>query len=199
MNKVICGIAMSIDGFVAGPNLTEQKPFGDIPEDILHCWMFEEPEKHEAELHQLIAVAGAYIMGRNMFGPSGPNYEKVWKGWWGDTPPYHAPVFVLAHRAREPIPMEGGTTFYFVTEGIHVALERAREAAGDKPVAIAGGANVINQYLSARIIDELWLHISPCTIGQGSRLFESVPGLQMEPIQIGGTELVTHIKYRVLK
>jgi dihydrofolate reductase len=199
MSKVICGIAASIDGFVAGPNMTEEKPFGDMPEDILHRWMFEEPEKHQAEMHEISDAAGAYIMGRNMFGPRGESYDRTWKGWWGDDPVYHAPVFVLTHRARVPIPMEGGTTYYFVTEGIHAALEQAREAAGDKPVAIAGGANVVNQYLKARLIDELWLHIAPCTLRKGSRLFEDVPDLQMIPISVGGTELVTHIKYRIVK
>ena len=198
MSKVICGIATSIDGFVAGPNLTEENPLGDIPEGILHRWMFEEPEKHESELHALTA-AGAFIMGRNMFGPAGEAYDKTWKGWWGDNPPYHAPVFVLTHRAREPIPMEGGTTFYFVTDGIQAALEQATDVAGDNPVAIAGGANVVNQYLKARLIDELWLHIAPCTLGKGSRLFENVPGLRMEPISVGGTEMVTHVKYRIVK
>lgn len=199
MSKVICGISMSVDGFVAGVNLTEEKPFGDMPDGILHRWMFEEPEKHQAELNELNAVAGAYIMGRNMFGPSGEDYDKTWTGWWGDNPPYHAPVFVLTHRAREPIPMEGGTTFHFVSDGIQSALEQARAVAGDKPVAIAGGANVVNQYLRAGIVDEIWQHIVPCTIGQGSRLFENVPDLRMKPISLSGTDLVTHIKYRILK
>lgn len=199
MSKVICGIATSLDGFVAGPNMTEEKPFGDMPEDILHRWMFEEPEKHQAEMHEISGVSGAYIMGRNMFGPKGESYDKTWKGWWGDDPVYHAPVFVLTHRAREPIPMEGGTTYYFVTEGIHAALEQAREAAGNKPVAIAGGANVVNQYLKAGLLDELWLHIAPCVLGKGSRLFEDMPDLRMVPISLGGTELVSHIKYRIVK
>lgn len=198
MSKVIAGIAMSIDGFVAGPNQNEQKPFGDMEEDLLHHWMFDEPEQHKAELDELLA-AGAHIMGRNMYGPAGESYDKTWKGWWGDEPPYHAPVFVLTHRAREPIPMQGGTTFHFVTEGIHKALELARQAAGDQPVAIAGGADVINQYLAARLIDELWLHVAPVTVGRGARLFDNVPDLRMEPLSVSGTKLVTHIKYRILK
>ena len=198
MSKVICGISMSVDGFVAGAGQTEQQPFGDMPEDLLHHWMFDEPKKHRAELDSLLA-AGAFIMGRNMYGPAGESYDKTWKGWWGDDPPYHAPVFVLTHRAREPVPMEGGTTFHFVTEGIHAALEQARQAAGEKAVAIMGGANTLNQYLAAGLVDELWLHIAPVTVGQGARLFENVPNLRMEPISVGGTSLVTHIKYRVLK
>jgi dihydrofolate reductase len=139
MNKVICGISMSVDGFVAGPNMSEQKPFGDLPENvlrrgmsgapegILHRWMFKEPEKHKAELAELNSVAGAYIMGRNMYGPIGQKYDETWKGWWGDNPPFHVPVFVLTHKPRELIEMEGGTTFNFVTDGIKSALEQAQK------------------------------------------------------------------------
>jgi dihydrofolate reductase len=198
MSRVICGVSMSIDGFIAGLNQSEQKPFGDASEEFLHSWMFDEPEKHTAERDELTS-AGAYIMGRNMYGPIGDEYDKSWKGWWGDDPPYHAPVFVLTHRSRNPIPMEGGTTFNFVTTGIHDAMERAQQAAGDRPVSIAGGANIINQYLAARLIDEIWLHIAPGTIGSGSRVFDNVPDLRMEPMSVGGSKLVTHIKYRVLK
>ena len=196
--KVICGIAMSIDGYVAGNNMTEQAPFGDIPTQLLHKWMFDEPEKHEPEISSLLS-AGAYIMGRNMFGPSGETYDKTWKGWWGNNPPYHAPVFVLTHRERESIQMDGGTTFNFVTEGIEYALDQARKLADDKPIDITGGANVINQYLQAQLIDEIWLHIVPVTIGKGKKLFENVFNLNMEPINVSGNNLVTHIKYRIIK
>jgi dihydrofolate reductase len=199
MKKVICGISMSIDGFVAGSNLSEQKPFGDIPSDLLYAWRSNEPDKHQAEWTELILVAGAYIMGRNMYGPPGESYDKSWKGWWGDNPPYHTPVYVLTHRSREPIQMEGGTTFVFVTDGIEEALKQAQKAAGDKPVSIGGGASVVNQFLAAGLIDELWLHIVPVIIGEGKRLFEHVPNLQMEPISISGTKLVTHIKYKIVK
>jgi dihydrofolate reductase len=210
MNKVICGISMSIDGFVAGPNMSEQKPFGDLPESflrlgipgapegLLHRWVFDEPEKHQAEIAELSSVAGAYIMGRNMYGPKGETYDKTWKGWWGDNPPFHAPVYVLTHKPREPIQMEGETTFIFITDGIKSALQQAQKAAGNKPVAISGGANVVNQYLAAGLIDELWLHMVPATIGKGQRLFDNVPSLHMEPISCRGTELVTHIKYRLI-
>ncbi len=201
---------MSVDGFVAGPNMSEQKPFGDLPEGvlrrgmsgapegILHRWVFDEPEKHKAEIAELNSVAGAYIMGRNMYGPKGQKYDKTWKGWWGDNPPFHAPVFVLTHKPRELIQMEGGTTYTFITDGMKSALQQAQKAAGKKPVAISGGANVVNQYLAAGLIDELWLHIVPTTIGKGQRLFDDVPGLHMEPISCSGTELVTHIKYRLI-
>ncbi|WP_119066340.1 dihydrofolate reductase family protein [Aggregatilinea lenta] len=201
MSKVICGITMSVDGFVAGPNQSEQNPFGDVPdtEGLLHSWMFDEPERHAAELAELSSVAGAYIMGRNMYGPAGEKYDHSWKGWWGDDPPFHAPVFVLTHKSRDPILMEGGTTFTFVPDGIRAALKQAEKAAGGKPVAIAGGANVVNQYLAANAIDELWLHIAPGTIGQGARLFDQIPNLRMEPISLSGTSLITHIKYRIIK
>ncbi len=196
MGRVMCGVAMSLDGFVAGKNMTLEKPFGDIPSELLHHWMFDEPEKHKAELASLTS-AGAYIMGRNMFGPKNLQLDDNWKGWWGDNPPYHAPVFVLSHTKREPIPMEGGTTFSFVTDGIEAALKQAREIAGDKDIAIAGGANVINQYLAADLIDELWLHIAPVTIGTGQRLFENAPGIHLIPLEARTTDLVTHIKYAV--
>lgn len=198
MSKVICGIAMSIDGFVAGQNETEQKPFGDISPELLHKWHFSEPEKHKEEIANLSSVAGAYIMDWNMFAPPELADDREWKGWWGDEPPYHAPVFVLTHRTRKPITMKGGTTFHFVTDGIETAMKLAQQAAGDKPVAIAGGANTVNQYLAAGLIDELWLHIVPVTIGKGQRLFENVHDLRMEPLEWGGTKLVTHIKYRII-
>jgi dihydrofolate reductase len=199
MSRVICGISMSIDGFVAAPNLTEQHPFGDVSPRLFLGWMWDEPEKHVAELADLISVSGAYIMGRNMYGPAGDQYDQSWKGWWDDDPPYHVPVFVLTHKARAPITMAGGTTFTFVTDGVLAALRQAEQAAGDKPIAIAGGASVVNQCLAAQVIDELWLHIVPVTIGKGPRLFENVPNLRLEPISWGGTSRVTHIKYRVIK
>jgi dihydrofolate reductase len=198
MSKVACSISMSLDGFVAGPNQTYESPFGDIPEDLLHHWMFDEPEKHRAELDAL-TDAGAFIMGSNMYSPKVKRDSADWKGWWGDNPPYHAPVFVLSKNQREPIPMEGGTTFHFVHDGIESALAQAKAAAGDKTIAIAGGANTVNQFLAAGLLDELWLHIAPVTIGSGARLFEGVPDLKLEPIAISGNNIVTHIRYRVVK
>ncbi|MDB5182737.1 MAG: Dihydrofolate reductase [Candidatus Saccharibacteria bacterium] len=177
--------------------MTLEKPMGDMTENILHRWMFEEPEKHEAELATLTS-AGAFIMGRNMFGPKNLQNDPEWKGWWGDNPPYHGPVFVLSYSEREPITMEGGTTFTFVTDGIEEAFRLAKEAAGDKDIAISGGANTINQYLAAGLIDELWLHIAPAFVGKGQRLFLDMPeGLHLKPVEARTTELVTHIKYSV--
>jgi dihydrofolate reductase len=200
MNKVTCGIAMSLDAFVAGPNQSFEHPFGDIPEDLLHRWMFEEPDKHQAQL-QALMDAGAFIMGSNMYGPKEKRETPDWKGWpqWGDDPPYHAPVFVLSHKRRDPIAMEGGTTYIFIADGIEAALSAAKEAAGQRNVAIMGGANTINQYLAAGLIDELWLHIVPVIIGSGARLFESVPDIKLEPFEISGTKLVTHIRYHIVK
>ena len=140
-----CGIATSVDGFVAGPNQSADRPFGEGVDDQLHKWMFDEPEQHAAELESLNS-AGAFIMGRNMFGPIRGEWDEAWQGWWGPEPPYHAPVFVLTHHPHDPLPMEGGTTFTFVTGGINAALQLAKEAAGDGDIAIAGGAETINQY-----------------------------------------------------
>lgn len=188
---------MSVDGFVAGQNQSYEKPFGDVSAELLHSWMFDEPEKHKEELHAL-TNAGAFIMGSNMFGPKDRRLGEDWKGWWGDNPPFHAPVFVLSHSARTPFSMEGGTSFTFVTDGIKSALAQAEKVAGKKTIVIAGGAQTVNQYLAEGIIDELWLHVVPITIGTGARLFENVPNLRMEPISWGGTKLVTHIKYSLI-
>ncbi len=176
---------MSLDAFVAGPNQSFEKPFGDIPENFFHHWMFDEPEKHQAELDAL-RDAGAFLMGSNMFGPKEKRESNDWKGWWGENPPFHAPVFVLSEKQRDPIPMEGGTTFIFIPDGIEAALSQAKEVARERNVAIAGGAHTVNQYLSAGLIDELWLHIVPVIIGSGARLFESVPDIKLEPFEISG-------------
>lgn len=201
MSKVTCGIGMSLDGFVAGPNQSLKNPMGDIPENLLHHWMFDEDEdnKQKAEMLDYLVDADAFIMGSNMFMPPDKRDDPTWKGWWGDNPPYHAPVFVLCESPRESIAMEGGTTFHFVTDGIESAFKQAQEAAGDGTIAIAGGANTVNQYLAAGLIDELWLHIAPVTIGSGARLFEGVPNLRLEPVETSGTRLATHIRYKILK
>jgi len=199
--KVTSGIAMSLDGFVARVNQSFAKPFGDnFSTDLLDRWIFDEPEKHKHKKEiDAILDAGAFIMGSNMFGPKDRREKPEWKGWWGDNPPYHAPVFVLSHKERGTVEMEGGTTFNFVTDGIESALSKAKEAAGDRNVKIMGGANIINQYLAAGLVDELWLHIAPVTIGAGARLFEGVPNIKLEPVEISGDTLVTHIRYRVLQ
>lgn len=197
MGKVKCSITVSLDGYLAGPNQSFESPMGDIPKNLLHHWMFDEPEKHTAELDSLTNAA-AFIMGSNMFVPHDKRNNDDWTGWWGDTPPYHAPVFVLTHQAQEPITMEGGTTFHFVTDGIVSALEKAKLVAGDGDISIAGGAHTINQYLAAGLLDEVWLHIAPVVIGGGAKLFEGTSGLQLKPVESRTTALVTHIRYEVL-
>jgi dihydrofolate reductase len=198
MTRVTCDMAMSVDGFVAGRNQSLAEPFGEDVGDRLHRWMFEEPEANAAAIEAIDAPA-AYVMGRNMFGPGRGAWDEEWKGWWGDEPPYHAPVFVLTHHPREPLAMQGGTTFTFVTDGIEPALAQAREAAGDADVAIAGGAETVNQYLSAGLIDELRLHIAPVVLGAGERLFDGVGDISLERLDVSGTGLVTHMSYRVLR
>jgi dihydrofolate reductase len=197
MSKVVCDIAVSADGYVAGPNQTRDKPFGDGPIERLHAWMFDTPDENRAERDEIVS-AGAYVMGRNMFGPIRGEWDLNWTGWWGDDPPYHRPVFALTHHPRDPLTMQGGTTFTFVTDGIESALAQARTAAGDRNVSIAGGAATINQYLRTGHIDELRTHIAPFTLGAGERLFDEVPGLDMEIISARAASLVTHISYRIL-
>jgi len=199
MSKVTADMSISVDGFAAGPNQTLDKPFGDgLEDEQLHRWMFEQREQHLAEI-EAITAAGAYIMGRNMFTPGRGEWDLDWKGWWGDDPPYHAPVFVLTHHPREPVTMQGGTTYTFVTDGIESALAQAREAAGDKDVSIAGGAATLGQYLAAGLVDELRLHIAPVTIGAGERPLEAVGKFDLELVGSRSTDLVTHLTYRVVR
>lgn len=198
--RVICDITISADGFSAGLGQTEERPFGDDGGDGsgagLHAWMFDTPDENRAEIDRL-NTAGAFIMGRNMFGPVRGAWDRRWNGWWGGDPPFHAPVFVLTHHAREPQPMDGGTTYHFVTDGIASALDQARTAAGGSDVTVLGGATTINQYLAAGLIDELRLHIAPLTLGAGTRLFEGVPPLELEQLAARAASRVTHVIYRV--
>ncbi|MCA4131590.1 dihydrofolate reductase family protein [Arthrobacter sp. M4] len=198
MNRVTCDLTVSLDGFLAGPNQSPTTPLGEGGED-LHRWMFEEPEANAAAIQGILS-AGAYIMGRNMFAGPGPGpWDQDWRGWWGEEPPYHAPVFVLAHHSRPPLEMQGGTTFNFVTDGIESALAKARVAAPDAEIAIAGGAETVRQYLSAGLIDELRLHIAPILLGAGERLLDGVENVKLEPTEVSGTRLVTHVRYLVIR
>lgn len=200
--RVIVNISMSADGYTAGPDQTEARPFGedggDGWGDRFHGWMFETGEENRAEVEE-IADYTAVIMGRNMFGPVRGAWDRAWNGWWGDDPAFHSPVFVLTHHVREPQPMEGGTTYHFVTDGIEAALKQAREAAGDGDVSILGGATTINQYLAAGLVDELRLHVVPITLGSGTRLFDGVPPLRLEQVKSRAATGVTHLTYCVLR
>jgi dihydrofolate reductase len=208
---VACQISISLDGFVAGPNQSLENPIGEGGMR-LHDWVFatsswRRQHGHEGGadgvdsevLDEMVQGAGAYIMGRKMFGGGSGPWDEEWKGWWGEEPPYHTPVFVLTHHPRPPLAMLGGTTFTFVTDGIASALKQARAAAGDQDVSIAGGASAIRQCLAAGSLDELYLHIVPVILGAGERLLEDVGDPVLEPIKVIASPAVTHIKYRIAK
>jgi len=201
---------MSLDGYIAGPNQSLDNPLGEGGMR-LHEWAFATEswrEQHgkaggertaDAEVAQeAMQGIGAHIMGRKMFGGGDGPWDEKWKGWWGEDPPFHAPVFVLTHHARDPLSTQGGTTFTFVTDGIESALEQAREAAGEQGVSIAGGANAVQQYLAAGVLDELHLHVVPVILGAGERLLDDIGDPVLEPIDVIASPAVTHVKYRVL-
>ena len=193
MSKVIVsGFSLSIDGFGAGPDQSLEYPLGKHGEE-LHTWMFgtrmfkqmigeeggSEGIDNDYAARSMTGI-GAFIMGRNMFGPvRGAWPDEAWNGWWGDNPPYHTPTFILTHHRRDPIEMEGGTTFHFVTDGIGSGLERAKAAAGDKNVKIAGGVSAVRQYLQAGLIDEMHFAISPVFLGRGEAMFAGIDLLDL--------------------
>jgi dihydrofolate reductase len=213
MSKVRAHISVSADGYVAGPNQSHEEPLGEGGES-LHDWMLElrawrESHGHEGGEETIStqifeeerANVGAEIMGRGKFGPpeGGPWGDDQWRGWWGEDPPFHMPVFVLTHHEREPLTLTD-TTFTFVTEGIESALEQAREAAGEKDVFLGGGAESINEFLKAGLVDEIQIHVSPILLGSGSRLFDGVgPDVKLEQLRAVEAPGVTHLKYRVVK
>src|SRR5688500_19771048 len=201
MTKVTCDLSISLDGYAAGLDQTEDRPFGDDGGDgwgsELHAWM-EDPAEFRRQMDTLSQTT-AFIMGRNMFGPVRGDWDRPWNGWWGDNPPYHGPVFVLTHHPRDPQPMEGGTTFHFVTDGIEAAFKLAREAAGDGNISIHGGATTVNQYLAAGLIDELRLRVVPITLGAGTRLFDGVGQLDLEQVESRAAASFTHLTYRVVR
>ncbi len=197
LTRVTCNVSASADGFVAGPGQDAENPIG-VGGMRLHEWHFTPQGDDQAVIDEWQQTPGAYVMGRNMFGPGRGEWDLDWKGWWGDEPPYHAPVFVLTHHARDPLTMDGGTTFHFVTDGIDSALQQATAAAGDKTVEIAGGAATINAYLNAGAIDELHMHIVPLLLGGGERLFDGVATtLLLQPVRVTSSPAATHVTYRV--
>jgi len=213
MSKLRCDISISLDGFVAGPNQSQENPLGEGGER-LHEWVVplgawrEAHGKEGGEVNESSRVldearenVGASVMGRNMFGPPGGGDwgDGQWTGWWGDDPPYHHPVFVLTHHPREPLAMDGGTTFHFVTDGIASALEQAREAAGGKDVMLWGGGQTIQQYLATGLLDELELHVAPVLLGGGARIFDNLGHAEVQLEQVRAIEApgVSHLKYRV--
>jgi dihydrofolate reductase len=213
MSKVRVHISASLDGFVAGPNQTQEEPLGTGGEQ-LHDWVVRlrawreahgmdggEDNVSNAIVADETANVGAEIMGRGKFGPAsrGPWGDDPWRGWWGEEPPFHKPVFVLTHHPREPLRLSD-TTFTFVTDGIESALAHARAAAGEKDVIIGGGAEVINQYLAAGLVDEIELHVVPILLGGGARLFGGIGSdVKLEPIRVVEAPGVVHLKYRVVK
>src|SRR4029453_8732461 len=186
MSRLRLRISMSLDGYVAGPDQSVENPLG-VGGERLHEWVVPlrawrathgmeggSVDESTPVLEEVVAGIGATVMGRNMFGghPGPWDPAKPWTGWWGNDPPFHHPVFVLTHNPRPPLEMRGGTTFTFVTDGIASALEQARQAAGGRDVALAGGAQAAQQYLAAGLVDEMFIHLAPTLLGGGERLFE---------------------------
>ena len=209
MPIVTCDVSISLDGFLAGPNQRLEKPIGEGGLR-LHQWMFETAAWRTRQgstggdtgvdsnvVEHRVDNVGAYIMGRNMFSPGRGSWDQSWRGWWGEDPPYHVPVFVLTHHPRGPLEMRGGTTFHFVTEGVHRALELAREAAGKMDVQVAGGASTIQQLLRADLLDELTLHLVPVLLGSGERLLEEVGDPVFQVAGVIESPRVTHLTYRI--
>lgn len=211
MGKVRFDLSVSLDGYLAGPNPTLDAPLGEGGMD-LHEWAFALAIWREAHgmdggernastqvVEESLDNVGATIMGRNMFGGGTGGWgDDPWQGWWGENPPFHNPVFVLTHYDREPLPMFGGTTFTFVTDGIESALKQAREAAGDRDILIAGGADVAQQYLAKGLVDEFELHVVPVFLGAGRRLLDNVgPDVRFEQVRAIEAPGVTHVRYRV--
>jgi dihydrofolate reductase len=198
MADTTCHMSMSLDGFVAGPDQGFDNPLGTNGRE-LHLWHLGDERANDADAKAeslLLRPRGAYVMGRNMYGPIRGEWDEEWTGWWGPEPPYHAPVFILTHHAHEPIEMEGGTTFYFVTDGFDSAYAQAQEAAGDKGIDIAGGASTVSQALKADVIDELWLDLAPFVLGSGESIFDGITEFNFEPAEVLESPLTTHICYR---
>jgi dihydrofolate reductase len=212
MAKLRFQVSMSLDGFIAGPRQSEENPLGEGGMQ-LHEWVFGLAawrERHGRDggeenpsttvVEESLENIGATVMGRNMFGGSGAWADHPWDGWWGEDPPFHTPVFVVTHHAREPLVKDGGTTFNFVTEGIEAALDQALAAADGKDVALGGGADLAQQYLKAGRIDELQIHVVPVLLGDGERLFENLGNARigLQSTRVIEAPGVTHLSYRLV-
>ena len=197
MSDTTCHMSISLDGFAAGPDQSRDAPLGVGGREV-HTWHMGDvtDPADVAARDWLMRPRGAYVMGRNMFGPIRGEWDEDWRGWWGDEPPYHAPVYVLTNFAHDPIEMDGGTTFHFVTDGFDAAFEQARDTAGDAGVDIAGGASTVRQALNAGVVDELTLDFAPVLLGSGERLFDGVDGLELEPVEVLHSPHATHVRYR---
>jgi len=213
MGQVRFGLAMSLDGYVAGPAQSLENPLG-IGGMQLHEWAFRldawrrehgesggESNPSSAVVEESVTNVGAFVMGRNMFGGGPGPWDDAWRGWWGDDPPYHTPVFVVTHHAREPLVMDGGTTFHFVTDGAASALDQAKAAAGDQDVVIAGGASIVQQCFAAGWVDEVNVSLVPLLLGAGERLFDNLGDARprLEQVRVVEAPDVTHLKYRVVR
>jgi dihydrofolate reductase len=213
MGIVKCHISISLDGYAAGPNQSDENPLGEGGEELhewalnLDSWLREHGKEggvtnaSSAVMEETTANVGAGVMGRNMFGggPGPWREDPPWEGWWGEDPPFHVPVFVLTHHEREPLEMKGGTTFHFVTDGVESAVAQAREAAGDRDVSINGGADTIQQTLRTGLLDELEIHVTPLILGGGARLLENIGDAKFELVRAVDAPGVTHVKYRVVR
>jgi dihydrofolate reductase len=203
VSRTNLSMSISADGYVAGPDQSEENPLG-IGGLQLHAWHIGPQQDHPVNkqvVGEMLDDMGATIMGRNMFGPiRGAWGDSDWSGWWGDEPPYHCPVFVLTHYAHDPIELTG-TTFDFVTDGIESAYARAREAAGNRPISIAGGASCARQAIAAGIVDEIDLQVSPIILGAGERLLDGFPAgsPRLELERVLEAPGVAHLRYRVVR
>ena len=215
MSKLRCHISISLDGFVAGPNQSEENPLGEGGER-LHDWVVplaawrQSHGEQGGEVNESARIVeesreniGAGVMGRNMFGPvhGGAWGDEQWTGWWGDNPPYHYPVFILTHHPRDPVEMEGGTTFHFVTDGIESAYAQAKAAAGDRAISIAGGASCARQAIEAGLVDEIDLQVNAVILGSGERLLDGFEAgkPKLELVRVLEAPGVAHLRYRVIR
>jgi dihydrofolate reductase len=197
-------MSISADGYVAGPGQCQEHPLG-VGGEALHDWHLGDTKDHPVNrqvISEMLDGMGATIMGRNMFGPvRGPWDDSDWQGWWGDTPPYHCPVFVLTHHKHDPIELQGGTTFHFVTDGIEAAYAQAVSAASGRSISIAGGASCARQAIAAGLVDEIDLQLNPVILGSGERLFDGFgagrPALELDRVLEAPD--VVHLRYRVIR